>query len=89
MTDAEAAALLDSMHAGDRRSTLAQALFPYDPTRFKSRGEWAKTVGTRVANDIRKDPDLRRAMQQAGYVPNVKGYTLEQRIILIKFYKTT
>jgi len=88
MTDAEAIEVLNRLHAGDRRSTLAQALFPYDRTKYKSRGEWAKMVGTRVAGDIRGNAELRRAMEQAGYVPGKTGYTLEQRVILIKYYKS-
>ena len=86
MTDAEAIDLMNRLHTGDRRSTFAQALFPYDPTKYRSRGEWQKTVGKRVANDIHKNLDLRLAMEKAGYEPGRQGYTLEQRIILIKFY---
>ena len=86
MTDAEAIDLMNRLHTGDRRSTFAQALFPYAPTKYRSRGEWQKTVGKRVANDIHKNLDLRLAMEKAGYEPGRQGYTLEQRIILVKFY---
>ena len=86
MTDAEALEILNSMHAGDRRSTFAQALFPYDRARYGSRGQWAKAVGTLVAGDIRHNPQLRLRMERAGYVPGKTGYTLEQRIILVKYY---
>lgn len=87
MTDAEAMEVLGRLHGGDRRSTFAQALFPYDPTKYRSRGEWAKAVGTRVAHDIRTDPLLCQRMHALGYEPHRQGYTLEQRIELIKFYK--
>lgn len=87
MTDAEAMELLNRLHAGDRRSSFAQALFPYDRTKYRSRGEWAKEVGSRVANDIRQHTQLRLSMEAAGYMPRKQGYTLEQRILLVKFYK--
>lgn len=87
LTDAEAEAILNSLHAGDRRSSFAQALFPYDRLKYKTRGEWAKAVGTRVAADIRSHPELRLRMEALGYEPAKQGYTLEQRIQLIKFYK--
>ena len=89
MTDAEALEILNSLHAGDRRSTFAQALFPYDRARYGSRGQWAKAVGTLVAGDIRHNPQLRLSMERAGYVPGKMGYTLEQRIILVKYYKAS
>ena len=86
MTDAEAIRQMNRLQVGDRRSTFAQALFPYDPTKYRSRGEWQKTVGKKVASDIHRNLDLRLAMEKAGYEPNRQGYTLEQRIILVKFY---
>ena len=87
MTDAEAMEVLSRLHGGDRRSTFAQALFPYDPAKYRSRGEWAKAVGTRVAHDIRTDPLLCQRMHALGYEPRKQGYSLRQRIELIKFYK--
>ncbi len=89
MTDAEALEILNSLHAGDRRSTFAQALFPYDRARYGSHGQWAKAVGTLVAGDIRHNPQLRLRMERTGYVPGKTGYTLEQRIILVKYYKAS
>ena len=88
MTDAEAMEVLGRLHGGDRRSTFAQALFPYDPTKYRTRGEWAKAVGTRVAHDIRTDPLLCQRMYALGYEPGKQGYSLKQRIELIKYYKT-
>ena len=87
MTDAEAMEVLSRLHGGDRRSTFAQALFPYDPAKYRSRGEWAKAVGTRVAHDIRTDPLLCQRMHALGYEPHRQGYSLRQRIELVKFYK--
>ena len=86
MTDAEAEMLLNRLGASDRRSAFAQALFPYNRQQYKSRGEWAKSVGQRVAGDIRTHPVLSLQMRQVGYEPNRVGYTLRQRILLIKFY---
>ena len=88
MTDAEAMEVLGRLHGGDRRSTFAQALFPYDPTKYRTRGEWAKAVGTRVAHDIRTDPLLCQRMYALGYEPHRQGYTLEQRIELVKYYRS-
>ena len=87
MTDAEAMEVLSKLHGGDRRSTFAQALFPDDPTKYRSHGEWAKAVGTRVAHDIHTDPLLCQRMHALGYEPRKQGYTLEQRIELVKYYR--
>jgi len=87
MTDAEANEILQRLHVGSLRSTFAQALFPYDPTKYPSRGQWAKAVGTRVAADIHNNPSLRIAMQEAGYKAGEKGYTHQQQMVLIKFFK--
>ena len=88
MTDAEAMEVLSRLHGGDRRSTFAQALFPYDPAKYRTRGEWAKAVGTRVAHDIHTDPLLCQRMHALGYEPRKQGYSLRQRIELIKYYKS-
>ena len=50
MTDAEAIDLMNRLHVGDRRSTFAQALFPYDPTKYRSRDEWARAVTSERGN---------------------------------------
>lgn len=86
MSDAEALERLKQLHASDRRSSFAQALFPFDPTKYRSRGEWAKAVGQRVASDIRRVDHLRIAMQRTGYKPGEVGYTLEQRLLLVRYY---
>lgn len=86
MTDAQAMEILKRMHCGDRRSTFAQALFPFDRNKYGGRGEWMKAVGTRVAQAIRQNPELRLKMHRLGYVPGKTGYTLEQRITLVKFF---
>jgi len=87
MTDAEACEVLQRMRVGDLRSTFAQALFPYDRTKYGTRGQWAKAVGIRVSADIHNNPSLRIAMQEAGYKAGEKGYTQKQKIVLIKFYR--
>ena len=89
MSDAEAAEVLQKLHAGDLRSSFAQALFPYNAAKYRSRGEWAKTVGKRVAKDIRTTPQLRLRMEALGYKPGQKGYSLKERIELVKFYGPT
>lgn len=75
-----------SLHS-DRRSAFAQAVFPYDPTKYRNQSEWRKEVGKRVSNDIHQHPDLCQRMYQAGYRPRVTGYTEQQIQILINFYK--
>jgi len=87
MTDAEANEILQRLQVGDLRSTFARALFPYDPRKYKTHGQWAREVGTRVSADIHNNPSLRIAMQKAGYKAGMKGYTHSQQIILIKFYR--
>ena len=86
MSDAQAAEMLQRLQVGNLRSSFAQALFPFDATKYRSRGEWAKTVGKRVAKDIRSNPQLRLRLEALGYKPGQKGYTLAERIELIKFY---
>ena len=86
MSDQEAMQLLSRLCQSDRRSEFAQAIFPYDPEKYRSKSEWRKAVGTRVSNDIHRDPELCQRMYRAGYKPRVTGYTLEQRVILVKYY---
>ena len=86
LTDAQAIELLNRLKVGNLRSSFAQAIFPYERGKYRSRGEWARDVGKRVASDIRGHPCLRLAMERTGYRSGQKGYTLEQRILLMKFY---
>ncbi len=86
MSDQEAMEILGRLCQSDRRSEFAQAIFPYDPEKYRSKSEWRKAVGTRVSNDIHRDAELCMRMYRAGYKPRVTGYTLEQRMILVKYY---
>ena len=53
---------------------------------FRSESEFRKTVGMWVAHDIATDVHLRMQMQSLGYQPRLRGYTLPQRLALVRFY---
>lgn len=83
---ADAAAVLRSLGACELRSAFAQAVFRDLRKTFRSESEFRKTVGNWVAKDIATDVQLRTQMQSLGYRPRQRGYTLPQRLVLVKYY---
>ena len=84
--DADPAAVLRQLGACELRSAFAQAVFKHVRKNFQSEGEFRKTVGQWVAHDIATDVQLRMQMQCLGYQPRQRGYTLQQRLALVRFY---
>jgi len=86
LSDEEAKRILDSLELNsDRRGVFAERIFPYRPG-FGSHGEWRKTVGSWVANDIKTDPYLRQRMFNLGCVARKTGYSHEMLLTLVKYY---
>ena len=82
----DAAAVLRKLGACELRSAFAQAIFRSQRKTFRSESEFRKTVGQWVAHDIATDVQLRMEMQRLGYRPHERGYTLPQRLALVRFY---
>ena len=82
----DATSVLRKLGACELRSAFAQAIFRHQRKNFRSEGEFRKTVGQWVAKDIATDVQLRMEMQRLGYRPHQRGYTLPQRMALVRFY---
>ena len=83
---ADAAAVLRKLGACELRSAFAQAIFRNQRKTFRSESEFRKTVGQWVAHDIATDVQLRMEMHRLGYRPHERGYTIPQRLALVRFY---
>ena len=84
--ETDATAVLRRLGACELRSAFAQAVFKHMRKNFRSESEFRKTVGMWVAHDIATDVHLRMQMQSLGYQPRLRGYTLPQRLALVRFY---
>ena len=84
--DADPAAVLRQLGACELRSAFAQAVFKNVRKNFRSESEFRKTVGQWMAHDIATDVQLRMQMQSLGYQPRQRGYTIPQRLALVRFY---
>ncbi|MBQ9523722.1 MAG: hypothetical protein IJR69_01150 [Bacteroidaceae bacterium] len=84
--ESDATAVLRKLGACELRSAFAQAIFKHMRKNFQSESEFRKTVGQWVARDIATDVELRMEMQRLGYRPHERGYTLPQRMALVRFY---
>ena len=86
LKEADAAAILRKLGACELRSAFAQAVFRNQRKNFSRESEFRKTVGMWVAHDIATDVQLRMEMLRLGYKPRQRGYTLPQRLALVRFY---
>ena len=86
INEADATAVLRRLGACELRSAFAQAVFKHMRKNFQSESDFRKTVGMWVAHDIATDVHLRMQMQSLGYQPRQRGYTLPQRLALVRFY---
>ena len=86
INEADATAVLRRLGACELRSAFAQAIFKHMRKNFQSESEFRKTVGQWVARDIATDVELRMEMQRLGYRPHERGYTIPQRLALVRFY---
>lgn len=86
INEADTTAMLRRLGACELRSAFAQAVFKHMRKNFQSESEFCKTVGMWVSNDIATDVHLRMQMQSLGYRPRQRGYTLPQRLALVRFY---
>ena len=84
--EADTTAMLRRLGACELRSSFAQAVFKHMRKDFQSESEFRKTVGQWVAHDIATDVNLRMQMHSLGYQPRQRGYTLPQRLALVRFY---